>query len=300
MQMADGWVGAGIAGLLLWWAVRRALHALILWGLRAPRVIHDLPQTLASQGGRAVRIATANGKHLFGWFTPVPGRCAAAVVVMHGWGANAAMMQGCIAPLVQAGYAVLLVDARCHGLSDSEPFTSLPRFAQDIDAAVDWMAGQPEVQAGALALIGHSVGAGAALLCASRRTDIGGVISISAFAHPATVMRLYLRSHHLPYCCVGWYLFAHVQKVIGARFDDIAPLRSVARVTCPVLLVHGTQDETVPFDDALQLQAASANPRTRLLAVPGDHDPSDALLQDAAPMIEFLQDCLAGTGRAKA
>jgi len=48
------------------------------------------------------------------------------------------------------------------------------------------------------------------------------------------------------------------------------------------------------------LQAASANPRTRLLAVPGDHDPSDALLQDAAPMIEFLQDCLAGTGRAKA
>ncbi len=39
------------------------------------------------------------------------------------------------------------------------------------------------VDAQGLAVMGHSVGAGAALLTATRRTDVRAVISLSAFAH---------------------------------------------------------------------------------------------------------------------
>jgi len=64
-----------------------------------------------------------------------------------------------VPPLHKAGFAVLLLDARCHGRSDDDSFTSMPRFAEDIAAGLDWLKRQPGIAADQLALLGHSVGA---------------------------------------------------------------------------------------------------------------------------------------------
>jgi len=289
-------LGLGLVGL---WGARVLAHALVLKGLRAPRVVAlTRPESLGLTA-QPVDIPGPNGKTLFAWFVPVP--CASktpAVLVMHGWGANASMMLPSAAPLVDAGLAVLLLDARCHGASGDEAFTSLPRFAQDIEAGLDWLARQAQVDAARLAVIGHSVGAGAALLSATRRPDICAVVSISAFAHPYEVMRRLLAVHHIPYFGVGWYVLHHVQHVIGARFDDIAPIHSMSRVRCPVLLVHGEEDEMVPFDDARRLLAAGQQGRVQLLAVPGRHDLSEALATEQSQVLAFLQKQFNLCGRA--
>lgn len=283
-------LGLALAGL---WMVRATAHALILKGLRAPRVAaHTSPDSLGLTAW-PVHIPGPNGKTLFAWFVPVPGVTKTpAILVMHGWGANASMMLSSVAPLLGAGFAVLLPDARCHGASGDEAFTSLPRFAQDIEAGLDWLARQPQVDAKSLAVIGHSVGAGAALLSATRRDDIRAVVSISAFAHPYEVMRRFLTEHHIPYFVVGWYVLHHVQRVIGARFDDIAPVHSMTCVRCPVLLVHGEEDDTVPFDDARRLLAAGRQGRVQLLAVAGRHDPSEALQTEQSRLLVFLNSSL--------
>lgn len=271
-------------------ALRGGAHALILRGLRAPRLPHL--KTPATQGLEAlsVRLPTANEKFLFAWFVPVPAVVQApAVVLMHGWGANASLMLPALAPLHAAGFAVLLIDARCHGDSDDEAFTSLPRFAEDIEAGLDWLQQQPAVDGQRLAVMGHSVGAAAALLCATRRLDLRAVVSLSAFAHPREVMCRLLAAAHVPYPVLGWYVLHHVQRVIGARFDDIAPIASVARLRCPVLLVHGTDDPMVPFDDARRLQAAGLPGAVQCLSVPGGHDPTQALDEHMPEVIGFLQ-----------
>jgi dipeptidyl aminopeptidase/acylaminoacyl peptidase len=282
----------GLLGLL--WAARAAAHALILRGLRAPRVAAQVSPLDLGYAAQPVHMPGPNGKTLFAWFIPAPGEAKApAVLVMHGWGANASMMLSSAAPLSGAGFSVLLLDARCHGASGDEAFTSLPRFAEDIEAGLDWLALAPQVDATRLAVIGHSVGAGAALLSATRRTDIRAVISISAFAHPYEVMRRLLASHRIPYVGVGWYVLRHVQRVIGARFDDIAPIRSITRVHCPVLLVHGKHDDLVPFDDARRLLAAGRAGQVQLLAVAGRHDPIEALQAEQSQLVGFLQARLA-------
>jgi dipeptidyl aminopeptidase/acylaminoacyl peptidase len=287
-----------IVGLLgLVWAARTAAHALILRGLRAPRVAAQVNPLDLGYQAQAVNLPGPNGKTLFAWFIAAPGATKAPVVlVMHGWGANASMMLSSAAPLSSAGFAVLLLDARCHGASGDEAFTSLPRFAEDIEAGLDWLALAPQVDATRMAVIGHSVGAGAALLSATRRADIRAVISISAFAHPYEVMRRFLASHHIPYFAVGWYVLRHVQNVIGARFDAIAPLRSITRVRCPVLLVHGKDDDLVPFDDARRLMAAGMAGQVQLLPVAGRHDPIEALQAEQQQLVEFLQ-CQLATPR---
>jgi len=277
----------GLAGLCV---LRAGVHTLILKGLRAPRVPGHIPADMLALGAEPVHLPGPNGKTLFAWFVPVPGISRTpAVLVMHGWGANASMMLPSVAPLQATGMAVLLLDARCHGASGDEPFTSLPRFAQDIEAGMDWLACHPKVDAARMAVMGHSVGAGAALLSATRRDDIRAVVSISAFAHPYEVMRRFLAVHHVPYFLLGWYVLRHVQRVIGARFDDIAPIRSMTLVRCPVLLVHGEDDDLVPFEDARRLLAAGPAGRVQLLAVAGQHDLSEALQADQSQLLAFLQ-----------
>ncbi|MDP2677486.1 MAG: alpha/beta fold hydrolase [Rhodoferax sp.] len=289
-------LGLGLVGL---WGARVLAHALVLKGLRAPRVAALIRPESLGLAAQPVDIPGPNGKTLFAWFVPAPGASKTpAVLVMHGWGANASMMLPSAAPLVDAGLAVLLLDARCHGASGDEAFTSLPRFAQDIEAGLDWLARQAQVDAARLAVIGHSVGAGAALLSATRRPDICAVVSISAFAHPYEVMRRLLAVHHIPYFGVGWYVLHHVQHVIGARFDDIAPIHSMSLVRCPVLLVHGEEDEMVPFDDARRLLAAGQQGRVQLLAVPGRHDLSEALAIEQSQVLAYLQKQFNLCGRA--
>lgn len=277
-------------------ALRTLAHDWIRRRLGAPRLAHHETPPALGLRVEQVRLPTTGGKSLFAWFIPAPGAVPApAVVVMHGWGGNASLMLPVAPPLHAAGFAVLLLDARCHGASDDDDFTSLPRFAEDIDAGLDWLRQQSGIDTLKLAVIGHSVGAGAALLCAARRHDLRAVVSISAFAHPREMMRRFLAGHNIPYPVVGWYVMRYVERVIGARFDDIAPLASMARLRCPVLLVHGTEDETVPFADAMRLQAAGRTEQVRCIAVRGGHDSSDALAAHLPDLVEFLH---ASTGLA--
>jgi uncharacterized protein len=284
------------------WALRRWAHTAILRGLRAPRLAHAQrsdEQAVSADRVREVRIPGPRGKGLFGWLVSPPAgpeRPAPAVLVMHGWGANAGMMWPVVPPLHAAGFAVLLIDARCHGRSDDEAFTSMPRFAEDIAAGLAWLRRQSDIAVDRLALLGHSVGAAAALLHASRHHDVRAVVSLSAFAHPREVMRRFMADKRIPYPVLGWYVLRHVQRVIGVSFDNIAPLTTLARVRCPTLLVHGRADRTVPADDAQRLLAVSR--RARLLLVDADHDLSDALAPHACTLVDFLRGACAAPAAA--
>jgi dipeptidyl aminopeptidase/acylaminoacyl peptidase len=265
------------------------LNLAIRRGLAAPRVVESgLPADLP---WREVRLPTANGKNLCGWFVSA-GQRRPALVVIHGWGGNAEMMLPLALPLHAAGYALLLLDARCHGRSDGDSFASLPRFAEDIEAGLRWLVAQPEVDPRALGVVGHSVGAGAALLVASRQPTLRAVVSLAAFAHPATMMRRWLAAKRIPYWPLGAYILAYVQRVIGYRFDAIAPCHTIARVACPVLLVHGLADQTVPVAEARQIHAARAGDAVELLLVQGSHDDYGDLGLAVARLREFLDRAL--------
>ncbi len=249
-----------------------------------------------------VRIPTANARTLHGWLIPAPSaavRPTPAVVVLHGWGGNAQMMLPLAAALHRAGFAALFIDARCHGLSDDDDFASLPRFAEDVSQACDWLrahASDAAIDPTRIALLGHSVGGGAVLLAAAWRGDPAAVVSVSAFAHPAEMMRRWLAGKRIP-PLLGRYVLRHVEATIGHRFDDIAPLRSIAALSCPVLVVHGAQDPVVPPDDARRLYAAAAG-RGELLILPGDHESFADLPGELHAVTAFLRRaCVPGVAR---
>lgn len=234
---------------------------------------------------REVPIPTRRQRRLFAWWIPA-GPGAPTVIILHGWGANAEDMLPLAVPFHRAGYNLLLLDARGHGRSDRDTFASLPRFAEDVGAAMDWVREQADHRAEGIVLLGHSVGAGAVLLEASRRREVAAVISISAFGHPEWMMRRYLRRSHLPRPLHG-LVQTYVQWLIGHRFGDIAPCSTIRLVDCPVLLVHGEEDATVPITDAEGLAAVSG---AELLRIAGaGHDSVEKAEAHGGELIDFLQ-----------
>jgi uncharacterized protein len=109
-----------LMGLLaaLRWAVHRSLAPERVSETSAPDAT-GLPY-------QDVSIATEHGKTLFGWFIPVQQASRSpAVVLLHGWGGNAETLLPLAQPLHDAGFATLLIDARCHGKSDEDTFASM-------------------------------------------------------------------------------------------------------------------------------------------------------------------------------
>lgn len=239
-----------------------------------------------------VRIPTANARSLFAWHVPAAGPGAQpAVAVVHGWGGSAGTMLPLVPALHAAGYSVLLFDARCHGRSDDDSFASLPRFAEDCTAAVAWLRARADVDGAAIGLVGHSVGAGAVLLAAARDPRIAAVVSIAAFRHPEDMMRRWFRWRRIPQRVPGTLILRYIEHVIGHRFDEIAPINTIRLVRCPVLLVHGADDDTVPVDDARDILAAGGA-GVSLQIVEGSHDDYADLSRELPPLIDFLRSAL--------
>jgi uncharacterized protein len=272
---------------------RAALHWMLLRGLRAPRLPHApnwADGTSGAQGMTPFLVRGARGQHLAAWAALPRTACAAqpvpVAVAVHGWGANGSTLAPMVEPLVRAGIAVVLFDAASHGDSSAEAFSSLPRFAEDLAAVLDVLRSHPAIDAGRIGLLGHSVGAAAVLLHTARQGGVRAVVSLSAFAHPREVMERWLQEHHIPRRWVGAAILEHVQDVIGERFDHIAPENQLAHITCPVMLVHGEQDQTVPLSDAHRLQALLR--AGELLVVAGDHDLRVSLAPHSDQLVRFF------------
>ncbi|WP_432463527.1 alpha/beta hydrolase [Agarivorans sp. QJM3NY_33] len=260
---------------------------------RAPRIIEQSTPAALGMNFSEQWLSSVNGKQLFSWFLPANNsRCT--LVIVHGWGANAEMMLPLAQPFYAAGMDVLLYDARNHGRSDRDSFSSLPRFAEDLGCALDWL--QQRSPGHQLVVLGHSLGAAAAILSASRRHDIDLVIGLSGFAHPNLLMKRHLDKPWLPRF-MRTQILNYIQHVIGFRFEDIAPMNRISELRCPVLLAHGTEDKVVPISDMQLIQQNATDKQSMtIMAVEGaQHDSIEHFHDQSDKLLAFIQQKLSIT-----
>ena len=241
-----------------------------------------------------VELPAVDGARLRGWFLPADGTddggTHPVVVAMHGWASAAEDLLPAAPAVTGSGLSMLFVDARGHGRSDPAEFMSMPRFAEDLQAAVSWLRDRPDVDGARIALVGHSVGAGAALMTAARDPRIAAVVSIASMADPREMIGRSFRGYRAPRALIRAALRT-IERTIGHDFDDFAPLRTIARIDAPVLVLHGLDDPTVPTGDAERLARSGRSATLRL--VPGaDHRSLDGFLPVLPEVVAHLHDAL--------
>ena len=245
-----------------------------------PREVHSEPADYGLSG-TDVWYEGPTGKRLHGWWIP-RGNPAPLVIVLHGWGGNSADMLPIGPGLADAGFHVLFLDARKHGLSDDEDFMSMPRFAEDLRTAIGAVRDRSDVTA--IGVIGHSGGAAATIYAASLDQRIDAVVAVAAFAHAAEMMR---RNFPFP-APVTWALLQVVERMIGHDYDEFAPRSRIGDVRVPVMLVHGDADTVIPLSDSLDLHARLDG--SELVVVPnGTHADLESYVPFFPTIEAFLQ-----------
>lgn len=218
-----------------------------------------------------VEFENASGQRLRGWYLPAPPAPggAPAVAYGHGNGANRAHWSAMARDVNAAGIAQLFFDFAGRGDSDGQTITLGFREADDLEAALDWLAARPEIDASRLALAGRSMGAVAAIYAASRRTDLRALVLDSPFSDLRTLVDEQVRRRFLPPLLVRPVLFLAVRLRAGYDPDVVRPIELMPTLHVPTLLLHGTADDVVPPHHAHDLSAAAARGDVELVEIPG-------------------------------
>ena len=190
-------------------------------------------------------IPGANGGSIATLFLP-NSRAAVTLLYAHGNGEDLGQIVPVLEELQRSGFAVLAFDYRGYGASTGGP-TTASGATRDMESVYRHAVHALGVQPSRLVLYGRSVGSGPATDLAAR-LPVGGLVLESAFTSAFVVMT----------------------RVPLLPFDRFPNLRHVRRVRCPVLIMHGTEDETIPVAHGRRLYEAAWNPK-QALWVEGAH-----------------------------
>jgi pimeloyl-ACP methyl ester carboxylesterase len=226
-------------------------------------------------------IPTEQGGMLEVWRVEPEGRSRGIVVLAHGWGRNRDRMVGRGRIFGRLGFTTIMHSARDHGKSTPHRFMCAPRFAEDIETVLRWV-NEPVL------LYGHSIGAAAAVIAASR--------------NPGRVKLLFLEACYARTREALLSLYRGYNRVFGVFFapmvilwmeifwkwklEKVSPVRLAPAIDCPVLILHGEKDQNFPLHHASRLRKSFPAGRAEIFVAAGADHSSCSLDPDYPRIIE--------------
>jgi len=241
------------------------------------------------------------------WVLPVPG-ADVGVVLVHGKDGSKATTWGdgfvrLASDLQAAGFQVLMLDLRGHGASGDGryAFGYTERF--DVMAGVEHLVVERGVAAGAVGLLGVSMGAASALYAAALDPRVGAVWSDAAYADVwPIIVQEWPSASGLPRAVLPVVRLTH-RLLHGFDLQAVRPVDQLAALgAMPLMLVHGHADRLVPVGQAQVLANAAPWAGVWLLEGVGhaaafDHDPRLYTLRVGEFFDEALRVRLASVAR---
>lgn len=217
------------------------------------------------------------------------------VIAVHGYDSEGKNMADCAEQFYLRGYNVLLPDQRGYGLSEGRKTTMGEKEQYDI---IRWISSLiSDENAVEIILYGVSMGAATVMLTAGRRlpAQVRAAVEDCGYTSVYDEFRYNLkRMFHLPAFPIldvvdiicrlrdGWSLKKGADCVNAVKMAEI-----------PILFIHGSADEFVPFYMHDELYEAAACPKQKLVVYGAVHAQSSELEPELYwnTVFDFIEQC---------
>ena len=213
----------------------------------ADRMIFLPPPSSYRAGQLPIVMVPSEGGPIATLHLPNP-RAAVTLLYAHGNAEDLGHAAPWLEEIRRAGFAVLAFDYRGYGASTGGP-PSTEGATRDMEAVYGHAVRTLGIAPSRLVLYGRSVGSGPATELAAR-VPVGGLVLESAFLSTFRVLT----------------------KVPLLPFDRFPNLRHLRQVRCPVLVIHGTDDEVIPVSHGRRLFEIAAEPKAALWVEGAHHN----------------------------
>lgn len=159
------------------------------------------------------------------------------ILYSHGNAEDLGYLAGLLEQMRQAGFSVIAYDYRGYGMS-SAATPSAKGVHLDIAGVYDYATQSLGIPPAQLILYGRSVGSGPAVDLATQK-PVAGLIIEGGFVSA----------------------FRVVTQITLLPFDKFPNLRHIRKVQCPVLIIHGTEDEVIAHWHGRKLFEAAPKPK---------------------------------------
>lgn len=214
--------------------------------------------------------SSQDGMRLHGWY--VPGEGDVTWIWLHGNAGNIGhRVEDILLYHRHLGVNIFLFDYRGYGNSEGTPTEK--GLYLDAAASLSYVLSRPEAERRRIIYFGRSLGGAVAVELATHHPPAGLILE-STFASAGDMAR-----HHVPRLPIHF--------LVKGKFNSIDRIR---RVSCPLLVIHGTHDELVPFSQGRKLFDAARGPKRWLEVSGGDHSDTHIVAQEVylASLREFL------------
>ncbi len=200
---------------------------------------------------RDIWFISSDGTRINGWLME-PAEVKGNIVVCHGNAGNVSNRADTFRIFEELGYRTLIFDYRGYGLSEGKPDED--GLYDDGTAAVEFFCKEFDLEPGDLIYFGRSLGSAVALEIALRRPPAALVIE-SAFTSTTDMGGMFR------------YL-APLSLIVTQKFDNKG---KISRLAVPLLVIHSSKDDVVPFSQGRSLFEAATCTK-EFLEIRGDHN----------------------------
>lgn len=191
------------------------------------------------------------------------------LVYLHGWGQNIEMMMPIAKPFIKK-YNILIIDLPGFGKSEEpKEIWSIYDYAQMVNILVEKLKMTNPI------IIGHSFGGKIALVYGSKYKTDKLVLLASPYKQnikkPTFKMKIYKFVKKIPIInklegfakkhigSTDYKNASETMRQILVKHVNLDICEDIKKIKCPSLLIWGTSDQAVPYEDALQLEKMMDN-----------------------------------------
>ena len=227
------------------------------------KVVYQTPEKFGLKY-QEVQFQSSDSTVLSGWFIPSTTQAKGTVIHFHGNAQNMTAHFSFVEWIPKNGFNLFVFDYRGYGKSQGQP--SREGIYHDGLAALNYLLGQPGIDASKVIVLGQSLGGSIALsiLGSHDFSRIRGVIIDSSFSSYRKIAKDVVQQTSLS-------SVATPVTSVAIR-DQYSPEYVVDKISpTPIFFIHGTADQIVPYQHGVDLFNRAKDPKQLLTVKNGKH-----------------------------